>query len=72
MLIEKLIEFELRGSGPPGRTCTSTTDKTKIFKEYLRENYFITTGKILQKAMYLTLLYLGQITYKILPRNARL
>ena len=34
MLIEQIIEFELRGPGPPGRTCTPTTgyfyDKTKI------------------------------------------
>ena len=26
MLIEQIIEFELRGPGPPGRTCTPTTD----------------------------------------------
>ena len=25
MLIEQIIEFELRGPGPPGRTCTPTT-----------------------------------------------
>ena len=39
MLIEKIIEFELRGPGPPGRTYTSISgyfhDKTKISKEYL-------------------------------------
>ena len=36
-LIEQIIEFELRGQGPLGRTCTPTTgyfhDKTKIFKK---------------------------------------
>ena len=36
MLIEQIIEFELRGPGPSGRTCTLTTcyfyDKTKISK----------------------------------------
>ena len=40
MLIEQIIEFELKKPGPPGRTCTSTTgyfhDKQKslsnIFK----------------------------------------
>ena len=36
MLIEQIIEFELRGPGHPDRTCTSTTgyfhDKTKISK----------------------------------------
>ena len=35
MLIEQNIEFEFRGPGPPGRTCTPITDyfheKTKIF-----------------------------------------
>ena len=34
MLIEEIINFELRGPGPPGRTCTPTAgyfyDKTKI------------------------------------------
>ena len=34
MLIEQIIEFELRVLGPPGRTCTPATgyfyDKTKI------------------------------------------
>ena len=45
MLIEQIIEFQLRGPGPPGRTFTPTIgffyDKTKIFKENLRvDNYF--------------------------------
>ena len=31
MLIEQIIEFELRESGPPSRICTPTTDKTKIY-----------------------------------------
>ena len=39
MLIEQILEFELRGPGPPGRSCTLTTayfhDKTKISKEKL-------------------------------------
>ena len=58
MLIEQVIEFELKGHGPPGNTCTFTTgyfrDKTKIPKKNLRE------------AMYLSFPYLGQINYKIL------
>ena len=29
MLIEQIIEIELRGPGPPGRTCNPVTDKTK-------------------------------------------
>ena len=39
MLIEQVIEFELRGPGPPNRTCTPTAgyfhDKTKISMENL-------------------------------------
>ena len=39
MLIEQIIQFELRGPGPRGRTCTPTTGyfhiKTKISKEYV-------------------------------------
>ena len=37
MLIERIIELQLRGPGPPGRTCTPITgychDKTKISEE---------------------------------------
>ena len=40
MLIEQAIKLKLRGSGPPGRTCTSTAgyfyDKTRISEENLR------------------------------------
>ena len=42
MLIEQIIEFQLRGPRPPGRTCSPITgqlhDKTKISKENLRVN----------------------------------
>ena len=45
MLIEQIIEFQLRGPGPSGRTCTSITgllhDKTKISKENLRVDYYL-------------------------------
>ena len=45
MLIEQINEFELRGPGPTGGTCTTTAgyfhDKTKISKEDLRVDYFI-------------------------------
>ena len=46
MLIEQIIEFELRGLGPPHRTCTQTTgyfhDKTKICKKNLPvDHYFL-------------------------------
>ena len=40
MLIKQIIEYQLRGPGPPGSTCTRTGelhDKTKkILKENLR------------------------------------
>ena len=45
MLIERIIELQLRGPGPPGRTCTPITgychDKTKIAKENLRVDYYL-------------------------------
>ena len=46
MLIKQIIEFQLRGPGPPGRTNALQTtgyfhDKTKISKENLRMEYII-------------------------------
>ena len=45
MLIEQITEFELRGPGPPGRTCTPTTgyfyDKTKISMSNLSVYYYL-------------------------------
>ena len=45
MLIEQIIELQLRGPGPPGLTCTSITgyfhDNTKISKENLRVDYYL-------------------------------
>ena len=59
----KIIEYESKGPGPSGRTCTSTTgyfyDKTKI-SSFSSGSLFI--AKILQEAMYFTFLYLGQST----------
>ena len=44
-LIEWFIDFQLRGPGPPGRTCTPIPgyfhDKTKISKENLRVDYHL-------------------------------
>ena len=43
MLIEQIVELQLRGPGPPGLTCTSITgyfhDKRKISEENLRVNF---------------------------------
>ena len=45
MLIERIIELQLRGPGPPGRTCTPITsyfhDKTKISNETPRVDYYL-------------------------------
>ena len=45
MVIEQIIEIEMRGPGPPGRTCTSITgyfhEKTKIYKENFRVDYYL-------------------------------
>ena len=45
MLIEQIMEFQLRGPGPPISTCTPITgwfqDKTKISKANLREDYYL-------------------------------
>ena len=45
MLIEQIIELQLRGPGPPGGTRTPITgyfhDKTRISKENLRVDYYL-------------------------------
>ena len=37
MLIEQVIEFKLRGLGPPGRTCTPTTGYFYAKQKYQRK-----------------------------------
>ena len=45
MIIKNFFEFELKGPGPLGRACTSTTgyfdDKTKITKENLGVDHYL-------------------------------
>ena len=45
MLIEQLIEFKLRGLGPPDHKCSYTTayfhDKRKIFQKNLRLDHYL-------------------------------
>ena len=71
MLIEQTIEFELREPGPPGRIYTYTTGYFhNMTKQISIRNdvvwiILLFTAKILQEAMYLTSLNLGQMTYKI-------
>ena len=67
MLIQQIIEFELKGPGLSGRTCTSITayfhDKTKISKENFRVDYYLLLNIAGGNVPYFP--YLGQITYKI-------
>ena len=45
MLIELIIELQLRGPGPPDQTCTPITsyfhDKTKTSKANLQVDYYL-------------------------------
>ena len=45
MLIEQIIELQLRGPGPPDQTCTPITsyfhDKAKISMESPRVDYYL-------------------------------
>ena len=66
MLFKQNIEFQLRGPGPPGRTCAPITgllhDKKKNL-EGKSTSGLLFTAKILPEAMCLTSPYLDQITY---------
>ena len=67
MLIEQIIELQLREPGPPGLTCSYISyfhDKTKIFKENLRVGFSF-TAKMLYETIHLTSPYLDQITYQL-------
>ena len=49
MFIEQTIEFELKGSGSPGRTCNAKAGylhgKTKIFKKTKSSSELLLTAK---------------------------
>ena len=68
MLIEEIIQFEWRGPGPPGRTCTSTTGyfyhKTKICNKNFRLDYYLLLKYGTRQLVYLAFHYLGQIAHK--------
>ena len=74
MLIEQIIEIELRGPGPPGRTCNPVTDKlhdkTKILKENLRVDYYLPLKYYRRQWVFLPLTWTKSPTIKILPCNA--
>ena len=75
MLIEQIIEIELRGPGPPGRTCTPVTgklhDKTKISKENLRVDYYLLLKYCRRQCALLPPTWTKSPTIKTLHYNAR-
>ena len=60
MLIEQIIEFELRGPGSPGGTCTPITGN---FMKRNSLSGLLFTANILQGAVCFTSAYMDQITY---------
>ena len=60
MLIDQVIEFELREPGPSGRTCAYTTGyfhdmtKQKSLTNIIEWIILLFTAKMLLEAMYLT------------------
>ena len=71
MLIEQIIEFELRGPGPFGRTCTPITgyfhDITKISNENRQVDYHLLLNYYRRQC---TLLPLPQLNH-LQKTNAR-
>ena len=74
MLIEQIIEIELRGPGPPGSTCNPVTgklyDKTKISKENLRVDYYLLLKYCSRQSALLPPTWTKSPTIKILLCNA--
>ena len=75
MLIKQIIECQLRGPGPPGRTCTPITgqvhDKTKILKENFRVDYYLLLEYWRRQCALFTPTWTKSLTIKILHHNAR-
>ena len=69
MLIERTIELQLRGPGPPGRTNTPITgyfyDKTKISKENLRVDYYLLLKRNKKQSALLSPTWTKSLTIKI-------
>ena len=65
MLIEQIIEFEWRGLGPLAVHTSLLLQLLIFIKKTKPSRGLLFTAKILQEAMCLTSLYLGQITYII-------
>ena len=76
MLIEQIIEFELRGCGPPGRTCNAKTGFIFMAKQRFsrkinhRVNYYVLLNA-LQEAMNFASHYLRRVNYKIYEKMPR-
>ena len=66
MLIKQIIEFELRGPGHPGSTCTPITgllhDKAKISEKNLGVDYYLLLKYCRRQCAFLPP-YMDQITY---------
>ena len=75
MLIEQIIEFQLRGSGPPGRTCTPIAgelhDKTKISKENVLVDYYLLLKFCRRQCALFSPTWTKSLAIKILRDNAR-
>ena len=69
MLIERNIELQLRGPGPPGQTNTPITgyfyDKTKISKENLRVNYYLLLKRNKKQCALLSPTWTKSLTIKL-------
>ena len=75
MLIKQIIEIELRGPEPLGRTCNLVIgylhDKTKISKENLRVDYYLLLKYCRRQYALLPPTWTKSPTIEILHHNAR-
>ena len=75
MLIEQIIEFQLKELGPLGRTCTPITGKlhgnTKISKENLGVDYYLLLKYCKRQCALLSPTWTKSLTIQILHHNAR-
>ena len=72
MLIEEIIELQLRGLGPPNQTCTPITayfyDKTKTRRENLRVDYYLLLKCSTRQSALLPLPRLNHLQLNLSPR----
>ena len=75
MLIEQIVELQLRGPGPPGLKCTSITDyfhdKTKISTENIRVGFHLLLKCYTRQCTLLPPTWTKLRTIKLLHQNAR-